>query len=203
MAKEIVCADALDWLAGNRAAAIVTSPPDAEEIGATPDEWRAWFLGALAACFAASEGPVVVYVTDRKAGGRLHSKAGLVLRAAAEANAPQAWHKIALRREVGQTDIHRPTFSHLIAFGARPGAATPDVIRRGATLYPNGTGLIAARVAVQWAAGAMRRGGAIVDPFCGRGTIPAVAEALGVPAIGVDLDPDQCRRAAALSLRQK
>ena len=202
MGKRIVCADALDWLAENKAGGIVTSPPDAEEIGAGPDDWRGWFARALDACFAASAGPVVLYVTDRKSGGVLHSKAALVHAAAERAGIDPAWHKIALRRDVGAADLHRPTFSHLIAFGAPPGKASPDVIRRGRVLYPNGTGLAAARVAVDWAGRAIK-GGPLVDPFCGRGTIPAVAEAMGIEAVGVDLDPDQCRRAGALRLRQK
>lgn len=202
MGKRIVCADALDWLRENRPGAIVTSPPDAEEIGATPEGWRDWFADALDACFAASRGPVVLYVTDRKGGGVLHSKAALVMAAAARAGVDPAWHKIALRREVGATDLHRPGFSHLMAFGAPPGRATPDVIRRGRVLYPNGTGLIACRVAVAWAGAAMD-GGPLADPFCGRGTIPAVADAMGLDAVGVDLDPDQARRAEALRLAPK
>jgi len=202
MSKEIVCADALAWLSENAPGAIVTSPPDAEEIGADLPDWQVWFAGALDACFAASRGPVVFYVTDRKGGGRLRSKAALVHAAAGRAGVDPAWHKVALRRDVGATDLHRPTFTHLIAFGASPGVASPDVIRRGRVLYPNGTGLIAARVAVAWAGRAMVDG-PLADPFCGRGTIPAVADAMGFDAVGVDLDPDQCRHAEALHLRQK
>jgi hypothetical protein len=199
--KTIVCADALDFLAENRVGAIVTSPPDADEIEASPEDWEAWFAGALGACFRASLGPVVVYVTDRKGGGRLFSKAAMVHAAAAAAGVAPAWHKIALRRDVEATDLFRPTFSHLIAFGGPPGVATPDVFRRGAVLYPNGTGIVATRVAIEWAGG-LSSDRVVLDPFCGRGTIPAVAEALGFDAIGVDLDPDQCDRARALKLRR-
>lgn len=196
--KRIICADAIEWLGKAKVGAIVTSPPDAEEIGMTLDNWRLWFLNAARLCFRASGGPVVFYVTDRKNEGQTYSKPALIFEASA--GTPMAWHKIALRRDVGAVDLHRPGFSHLIAFGARSGPATPDTFIRGKTLYPNGTGLVAARVAVEWA---MRYSDEIADPFCGRGTIPAVAEALGASAIGVDIDPDQCERAqsCALSVR--
>jgi hypothetical protein len=40
----------------------------------------------------------------------------------------------------------------------------------------------------------------IVDPFCGRGTVLAVANALGLDAIGVDIGAKRCRTARALVL---
>lgn len=200
--RQIICADALEWLAANRGVgAVVTSLPDADETGQPVDEWAAWFARAAQACFdAASAGaPVVFYQTDRKAGGRWHSKAAMLFQAAAAAGAELYWHKIILRRGVGKTDLHRPGYTHLMAFGVGggPGKATPDVMERGRTLYPNGMGLRAARFAVGFAG---ERAGRVCDPFCGRGTIPAVAEALGYDAIGVDIDPAQCERARSLKL---
>ena len=35
----------------------------------------------------------------------------------------------------------------------------------------------------------------IVDPFCGRGTVLAVANQLGLRAIGVDLSAKRCKEA--------
>lgn len=144
----------------------------------------------------------VFYVTDRKADGGIYSKPAILFRAANEAGLRPLWHKIALRRGVGKVDLHRPTFSHMIAFSAdgRGGSATPDVIDRGPMLYPNATGLSAASAAVKFAA---RPGVPLVDPFCGQGTIPAVADALGFDAIGVDIDPAQCEKARALKLRAR
>lgn len=144
--KKIICADAIEWLANNKCGAIVTSPPDAEEIGLTLPAWREWFAAAVRLCFKASSGPVVFYVTDRKSAGVLWSKPAIIFEAAGDANL--AWHKVALRRDVGMVDLHRPGFSHLMAFGARPGTATPDTFKRGNVLYKNGTGLLAARVAI-------------------------------------------------------
>lgn len=203
MPVEIVCADALEWLRGNRGrGAIVTSPPDAEEIGADVEHWSTWFGKALRGCFDAADGaPVVLYVTDRLAYGMRASKAQIALEAAHEAGEPLVWHKIALRRGVGKIDLRRPSFTHMLAFGhVTAGQATPDVIERGDMLYPNATGLVAARLMVEFA---MRHSRCIVDPFCGQGTIPAVAAALGADAIGVDIDPDQCEKARALRLRDK
>jgi len=42
--------------------------------------------------------------------------------------------------------------------------------------------------------------GTVVDPFCGWGTALAVANALGLDAIGVDLSARMCRRARALEI---
>jgi tRNA G10 N-methylase Trm11 len=38
----------------------------------------------------------------------------------------------------------------------------------------------------------------IVDPFCGRGSVLAVANALGLDAIGVDVGAKRCRAARTL-----
>lgn len=168
----LICADALAWLEGRSdVGSVVTSLPDAEEIGADPDAWRAWFLRAAVLCFraASSDAPVLFYQTDRKAGGGIESKAALVLQSASECDARPLWHKIVLRRTVGAVDLHRPGFTHMIAFGrgARPGKATPDGIEGGPMLYPNAMGLKAASFAVRFAGQSSSRIGA---PFCGRET---------------------------------
>ena len=40
----------------------------------------------------------------------------------------------------------------------------------------------------------------IVDPFCGAGTVLAVANAMGMDAVGVDLSTRQVRKARALQI---
>ena len=205
MSREIICGDAFDWLESGEECSIVTSPPLAHEMGWEMDAWRAFYRKALAACFGSlGEGcPAVIYSTDQKHQGRWLSSFGLMLEVAQEEGIGLLWHKVVLRREPGRVDIHRPGFSHLAAFGwdaARPGKATPDCIRRGAAAYPNGMGLIPARLACEFAG---RPGLPLVDPFCGMGTVPAVAEALGFEAIGIDIDPAQCEAARKLILHQR
>ena len=197
--REVVCADALEWMFDHLdRAPIVTSPPDAAELGWSIEEWEPWFRGALHVCmYAAGDFPSVFYVTDRRSGGRLHSKAGMVLDAAQAAGLRVLWHKVALRRGVGATDLYRPTFSHLIAVGSdrcKPGATTPDVIDRGLVMYANGMGVNAARLAAQYLLGQGYT--EVVNPFCGRGTILAAANGVGLAAVGIDNDPDQCKASA-------
>ena len=200
--KTIICADALDWMprCGLRGS-VVTSLPDADEVGLPVTDWSSWFLVAANAAMnlAADDAVAVFYQTDRKKDGRIISKADLLFRCASDAGLGLLWHKIVLRRSVGACDLHRPTYSHLIAFSraGRPGHASPDVMTAGAILYQNAMGLDAAKFAVAFAGGS---GSVIIDPFCGRGTVPAVAEAMGIPSIGVDISADQCRAAESIHI---
>lgn len=203
MSREIICGDGLEWLESTgQACSFVTSPPLAHEMGWELDDWVDFYVRAITAIFQRLQGnaPAVIYSTDQKHGGRWISSFELMMRAQERTGVRLLWHKIVLRREPGRIDIHRPGFSHMAAFGregCRPGKATADCLRRGASAYPNGMGLIPARLACEFAA---RPGLPLVDPFCGMGTVPAVAEALGFDAIGIDIDPEQCERARKLIL---
>lgn len=205
-AREVICADALAWLDGRTGEfeAVVTSPPDAAEVGLPLERWAAWFRAATEACLTATadDGPCIFFVTDRKAGGATHSKAALVFAVAARTGHRLLWHKIVLRRPVGSTDLHRPGYSHLLAYSrtGRPGPAGPDVLDGGGRVYANGMPYHAARVAVAHAA---RTASRVLDPFCGRGTVLAVANELGLDATGVDIDAEQCAAARALAIQSR
>lgn len=198
MPKQIIAADALEWLPKNRRiGGLVLSPPDADEIGADLITWKDWLMRATTMCFDATTGPIVFYTTDRRYNGRLVSKASIVYEVESRLGINTAWHKIVLRRGPEKTDLHRPTYTHMIALGERPGPTTADVIYRGDMLYPNAMGFHAAKVALDWIS---RYTDTVIDPFCGRGTIPAIADAMGMNAIGVDIDPDQCAYARKLKV---
>lgn len=160
------------------------------------EPWRDWFMDALATCLIVTGGeyPAVFYVTDRRHIGAIVSKADMVFAAAGVAGYECLWHKIALRRDPGKIDLHRPTYSHLIAVGppgTRPGRATPDVFDRGPVSYPNGMGRHAAEVAVSFVA-KHAKGSPVVNPYCGRGTILRAASDAGLGSVGIDIDREQC-----------
>lgn len=204
MGKTIICADALEYLANDcPPCSIVTSPPEMSELQLEQAAFEDWYSNAIGLCIKATAPgcPVVVYSTDRKTEGQWLSKPALIMAVAKAAGWRLLWHRIVIRRGVGMVDLHRPGYTHLLAVGppdCRPGPALPDVIERGHMLYPDAMGFIPARQAVMFAG---RTSNLIVDPFCGRGTVPAVAEALGFEAIGVDIDPVQCGHAEKITLK--
>jgi hypothetical protein len=205
MARKIIEADALDWLSDNRdVGSVITSLPDMEETGHSNHEtYEMWFSHAVQECFLSTSKahPTIFYQTDRLINGRRLSKAYLLMDTAVANERELVWHKIVLRHDVGKTDIRRPGYSHLLCFGdskVKPGRPTADVIRTGGVLYPDGMGITAAKVALQ---AAIRHGTALCDPFCGRGTVCALAEQTGFEKIiGVDIDPKQVAAAKALRL---
>jgi hypothetical protein len=205
--RTIICADALPWMRAGESGpcSVVTSPPEAAELNCSVDEWRSFYVEACRLCFTllADDAPAVVYSTDRKINGGWISKPHLMMLAAEAAGVRMLWHKIVLRREPGQCDVHRPGYTHMVAFGGpkcRPGAVSPDVLRRGFMTYPDAMGLYAAEAACAFAG---RKGLPLLDPFCGRGTVPAVANRLGFDSIGVDISPEQCGHARTLNFTQE
>lgn len=202
MKRKIICADALEWLGKHRSVgAIVTSLPDIQEVSMTEGQYIDWFCQAVTDCFKSTSDncPTIFYQTDRKLDGKRISKAFLIMLAAQALDRHLIWHKIVLRRDVGKIDLRRPGYSHLLCFGnLTSGKATPDVIESGGVLYSNGMGLNAAHLALDFAS---RHTDRICDPFCGRGTVPLIAERQGFKrVVGVDIDPEQCK--AAKQLRQ-
>lgn len=194
---EVWIEDMFTWLAARRGTgAVVTVLPDADEVGMGIPQWGQWFTEAAAACFAASSGPTVFMQTDRMQGGRWISKPALI--SAAAGDRPLLWHKIVLRRGPGGTDLHRPTYSHLLAYGpGRPGIRTPDVIERGRMRWANGMGeAVAAAVAAYLAAQGTR---AVLNPCCGHGTMLAAALAAGMDAFGCDIDAGRAAIASAVT----
>jgi hypothetical protein len=210
--RQVICADALEWLAAGdplAGAAVITSLPDVCEFnGLSLDEWRRWFANAAATIFAAlpDGSPAIFYQTDIKRGGVWIDKGYLCQRAAEEAGVNLLWHKIVCRKAPGSTTYGRPAYAHLLAFARGladdPGRSLPDVLADGGWMaWSRATGVESARLACRYILRMtpLRR---IVDPFCGRGTILAVANELGLDAVGVDLSAKRCRKAARLQLQE-
>jgi hypothetical protein len=69
----------------------------------------------------------------------------------------------------------------------------------GAMTWVRGIGLEACRVACRWVL-AETQARTIVDPFCGVGTVLAVANELGMDAVGVELNRKRAAKARTLVL---
>lgn len=207
--REIDIADAFEWLRSAEGDALVTVLPDAAELGIEikrPEGLKAytdWFTRAAEACFdACQKGPVVFMQTDRLYNGQWLDKSDLTNGAAVRCGRSLIWHKIALRRDPGKVDLHRPTYSHVLAYGpARPGTRTPDVMRRGPTLWPNGAGITATVMVVAW----LKENNVTVllNPFCGMGTIAALASNAGLGVKGCELNPGRAQHARDLTIQPR
>lgn len=206
--RTVHCADALAWLPANPLpadAAILTSLPDLVEFRhGDAARWEAWFVDAARVVLRATPAgmPTIFYQTDTKRDGRWTDKAFLVQLAARDVGTALLWHKIVCRAPAGCATGGRPGYAHLVCFCRElrnEPAPTPDVLPElGAMTWPRAIGLAAARFAVTW----LRDFGArtIVDPFCGVGTALAVANELGLAAVGVECNPGRAAKARALGI---
>ncbi|MDQ3035293.1 MAG: DUF309 domain-containing protein [Myxococcota bacterium] len=210
--REIVQADALAWMRANAAperASVVTSLPDVSELPQLDlAGWRAWFVDAARAVvrWVPEGGLAIFYQSDVRADGALVDKGHLVSRAADEEGAAVLFHKIVCRQAPGTIAFGRPSYSHMIAItrGAvqAPRSPGPDVIAdAGHMPWSRAMGVTACRVACRYLLDNTDTR-VVVDPFCGRGTVLAVANALGLAALGVDISARRCRAARSLTIRE-
>lgn len=207
--REIHHAEALAWLAARGpqpGLAVVTSLPDVSEVRLPLPDWRTWFLRAVTACVDAVEpaGVAVFFQSDIKREGSWIDKGALVVRAAEDAGARVLFHKIICRRPPGLPTFGRPGFTHLIAvsrtFRCPDELPIPDVIvDPGRAPWVRAMGIRAAAHAVRFVRD-QAQAQVVLDPFCGVGTIPAVANALGLSAIGVELSRKRAEQARELQI---
>ncbi len=208
--RTVHCADALQFLreqplgAGD---AVFTSMPDSSEMKRLDFvAWQEWFADAARAVVAAvaPHSAAIFYQTDVKRDGAWVDKAYLVQRGAYAAGARLLWHKIVCRAPAGIATGARPGYAHLLCFSIElrdvAARATADVLPElGAMTWSRAIGRHAAEAGVAWLrehAGAR----CIVDPFCGVGTVLAVANRQGLDALGVELAPSRAAKARALTL---
>jgi len=209
-ARTVHCADATQFLRDHvldTNHAIFTSLPDSSELKRlTFEQWQAWFsdTAELVVRATPARSATVFYQTDVKRDGAWIDKAFLIQRGAYAAGARLLWHKIVCRSPAGTATFGRPGYAHLLCF-SREGTddaerATPDVLPElGAMTWPRAIGLDAAHATVVWLrdhAGAR----CIVDPFCGLGTVLAVANHHGLDAIGVEIAASRAEKARGLVL---
>ncbi len=187
--------------------ALVTSLPDSSELRLSFEAWQTWFADAAAlVCRAAAPSSVAVFFqTDVKREGSWLDKAFLVQLGARAAGVELLWHKIVCRAPAGVATHGRPGYAHLLCFSSGleldPKRSSADVLPRlGEMTWPRAMGVTACEAVADFLLEhtACRT---VVDPFCGIGTMLAVANARGLDAIGVELSPKRAERARTLTLR--
>jgi len=208
--REIHCAEAIGWMRARgriEVACAVTSLPDVSEVNLSLPAWRAWFLGAVGLVVDAvpETSAALFFQSDIKRDGVWVDKGSMVIRAAEDAGAHILFHKIVCRRPPGMLTYGRPGYTHLIAVSRAMKCPDvlplPDIITDAGRLpWVRAMGVRAAAQAVRFARDQV---GAklIFDPFCGVGTVLAVANALGLDALGVELSRKRCEQARALEIK--
>ncbi len=209
-ARQVHHGDGLAWLEEHELGqehAVVTSLPDLSELPALDLEaWRRWFVetATLIGSRLHPEAVAIFYQTDIKHDGRWIDKAHLVQRGAEEAGLGCLWHKIVCRKEPGTTTFGRPAYGHWLAFSRElrlsAATSTPDVLPELGRMTWSRAMPMTAAVASCVFLKAHTRCRVVVDPFCGRGTILAVANDHGLDAIGVELSRKRARKARGMTL---
>lgn len=209
-ARTVHQGDGPAWLRANALPgdhAVVTSLPDVSEVPNLGFEgWKSWFTecAALACQSVADDAVAVFYQTDIKVDGRWVDKSWLVASGAESAGSSLLWHKIVCRARPGSVTFGRPAYAHLLCFSRelRLSAAqsSPDVLPElGKMPWPRAMGTAACDAVCSFLL-THTRCGTVVDPFCGQGTMLAVANRHGLDAIGVELSAKRAEKARRLTL---
>jgi hypothetical protein len=213
LARDVSVGDGVAWLRGAElpaSHAVVTSLPDTSEMRSHGfDAWRTWFVDtATLVCSRVAEDAVAVfYQTDVKRDGRWIDKAYLVAQGAERAGSACLFHRIVCRAPAGSRSSGRPGYAHLIAFsrGLRVTAADSgaDVLpQMGEMSWARAMGTAACEDVCRYL---LHSTGCrvVVDPFCGLGTMLAVANAYGLGAVGVEISAKRAAKARTLRFHRE
>ena len=190
---------------------MITSMPDYSEFSSQDpamslEDWKSWFTRAASLVLSrcSDEGVTIFFQTDIKKDGTWVDKGYLCQKAAEELGHSLLWNKVVCRTAPGSVTYGRPSYSHMLCFSKNVRAdvalSTMDVLpRAGETTWTRGMGLEACLAACRFVleSTATRT---VVDPFCGHGTLLAVANSLGMDAIGVELGRKRANKARALTM---
>ena len=208
--RTILRAEALSYLADCEAdarASVVTSLPDVSEL---PElglvGWKQWFHDAARRVirWLPTEGVAIFFQSDVRVAGTWIDKGYLVMSAAEAEAAHLVWHKIVCRKPPGTVLHGRASYSHMLCVSRneRPTMkhGSPDVLAdAGPMPWSKAMGVNACVLACRYLRDETHTQ-LVVDPFCGHGTVLAVANAMGFDALGIDRSSRQVRAARKLQI---
>lgn len=206
--RVVHCQDAVQWLVSQpvlKGSSFITSLPDLSELPRFDlAAWRNWFIDCAELIMSRTpeDGVALFFQTDIKKSGEWVDKGYLVSKAAERAGATMLFHKVVCRTAPGSITFGRPAYSHLLAFSRGLkldlSKATADVLpEAGATTWTRGMGEKACQLACKFVL-EQTPTRTIVDPFCGHGSVLAVANSMGLAAVGVEISPKRAKRARNL-----
>jgi hypothetical protein len=208
--RRVEQADSSVWLARNPATegmSVITSLPDISELpGIAIAEYTQWFKARVAQIleWLPTSGVAIFYQSDVKLNGVWLDKSYLVLAAGESTTTSLLWRKVVCRKPVGTESLGRPGFTHMLALSRTVPRTTrvlgPDVLPSAGTMgWSRAMGAAACHLACRY----LRAESAtttVVDPFCGRGDLLAVAESYGFSSLGIDISAKRCRAARGATL---
>lgn len=204
-------ADAIQWLKDQpvlEGCSIITSLPDISEFPKMSlNEWKNWFVNtaALVLSKCPENGVTLFYQSDIKREGAWVDKGFLCQLAAQKSGHELIAHKIICRAPAGTNTFGGPGYSHLLCFSKnlRPNISKsfPDVLpEAGEVTWTRGMGSKACELACQIVMN-YTNSHTIIDPFCGHGTVLAIANDLGLNAIGVEHKLKYSKIAESLNIK--
>jgi len=182
--------------------------PDISEFhGYTLDAWKEWFINTakLVMSRTPEDGVTIFYQSDIKVDGVWVDKGYLCQKAAESIGHELIWHKIVCRIQPGKISFGRPAYSHVLCFSK--GVRIRDLSRSSADVIPDigektwerGMGLEACVMIGKFVA-EQTNSKTLVHPFCGQGGMIAVANALGLSAIGIERSHKRAETARTLTV---
>eukprot|EP00026_Physarum_polycephalum_P011539 Phypoly_transcript_11773.p1 GENE.Phypoly_transcript_11773~~Phypoly_transcript_11773.p1 ORF type:complete len:221 (+),score=35.05 Phypoly_transcript_11773:246-908(+) len=178
----------------------------------TLEEWKEWFMGVCTLIFKKlpeSECAIFCQTDIKIAQGNQFEewvdKSYLCQKACEGSDCKLMFHKIvAFNSDTEKIYLYYGKltgYSHMLCFRKKTclhSEIIPDVIFRGDQVWEKGSGFNSTLNAVKYCKHLGSK--CIIDPFCGKGSILAVANHLGLNAIGVEIKGNLSRQAMNLKV---
>ncbi len=209
----VYCDNAFEWLDKTPVlsdCSLVASMPDISEFPSyTLEKWKVWFYNTAALVLSKTpeSGVTIFYQSDIKVEGAWVDKAYICQKAAENLGHELLWHKIICRVQPGKSTFGRPAYSHVICFSKTLrlhdlSRSTPDILPfLGDKTWERGMGFEACQMIGKFIS-EQTTTRTLVHPFCGEGSMLAVANQFGLNAIGIERSPKRAEVARHLTITE-